>query len=269
MGIANMSGQTDLDKSLRLADEADKITMRYYRATDLVVKDKPDQSPVTQGDLEAEQRLKNIVVDEFHDNYLGEEAGGDNLTTGRLWIVDPIDATKNFMRGLPIWGTLIALNVDGETVAAVVSCPALGRRWWAAKGLGAWTHDVDGSIRRIHTSKVATVADSFILYSTPLHAWDKAPGTNEKAIQALLDSVWRYRAPGDMVNYMWVAEGAADVAFEPYPKQWDIEACKLIVTEAGGSWWTDATPQTPPDAERVIVATNGPLEAAVLKALGL
>ncbi len=260
--------QTDLDHALHLADTADRITMRYYLSRDLVVTDKPDKTPVTQGDTETEKALSDIVANQFHEDYLGEE-GTHTSTTGRLWVVDPIDGTKNFMRGLPIWGTLIALNENGQTVAAVVSSPALGRRWWAAKGLGAWTQDVDGSKRQIQVSKVSKLEDTFILHSSPVSAWDRIPGSGEQAVQALLKKVWRDRAPGDLVNYMWVAEGAADVCFEPYAKQWDIEAPKLIVTEAGGSFWTNATTGTPADAERAIVATNGPLEPAILNSLGL
>lgn len=262
-----MSYQTDLEHALRLADEADSITKKYYRSTGLQIETKPDMSPVTQGDLETEQRLRTIVVEEFHENYLGEEGARDGKGE-RMWVVDPIDGTKNFMRGLPIWGTLIALTENGGTVAAAVSMPALGRRWWAAKGLGAWTQDVDGTIRQIHTSGIATIKDSFLLISTPISAWDKVP-TGEPAVQALLKKAWRHRAPGDLVNYMWLAEGAADAAFEPYAKQWDIEAPKLIILEAGGTFWTSADTNTPADTDRVVVATNGPLKQAIHQALHL
>ncbi|HTH72339.1 MAG TPA: inositol monophosphatase family protein [Candidatus Pristimantibacillus sp.] len=260
--------QTDLDHAKRLADAADAITMRYFRARDLVVTDKPDNTPVTQGDTETEQALNDIITNEFHEQCLGEE-GARPGKGERVWIIDPIDGTKNFLRGLPIWGTLMALTENGETVAAMVSCPALRRRWWAAKGMGAWTQEADDSIRQIRVSKVSQLEDAFILRSTPLSAWDKVPGSSETKVNKLLASVWRDRAPGDFINYMWLAEGAADVSFEPYAKLWDIEAPKLIVTEAGGSFWTNAAADTPPEEERVVVATNGPLEATILKALGL
>jgi len=252
-----VSYQTDLDHALRLADEADGITMRYYRSASLQVRSKPDKTPVTQGDTETEERLRAIVVKEFNENYLGEE-GAREGHGGRLWIVDPIDGTKNFMRSLPLWGSLIALMENGEAVAAVVSAPALGRRWWAAKGLGAWTKDVDG-VRQIHVSKVNDFAHTFLLTATPLHPWDRV-AAGEAAVQKLLDSVWRWRAPGDLINYMWVAEGAADACFEPYAKQWDIEAPKLIVLEAGGTFYTDATAKTAPEDERAILASNGKLD---------
>lgn len=259
--------QTDLDHAQMLADAADRITMQYYRAQDLHIDTKPDNTPVTEADVATEQCLRDIVVTEFKEHYLGEEGARDGAG-GRLWIVDPIDGTKNYMRGLPLWGTLIALNVQGETVAATVSAPALGRRWWAGKGLGAWTRETDGSVRQIRVSGVKLLQDAFLLTSTPLHPWDKT-ASSHKAVQALLDSAWRYRMPGDLINYMWVAEGAADACFEPYAKQWDVEACKLIVTEAGGSFWTSAKLDTPAEAERAVIATNGPLEASIRSTLGL
>lgn len=261
------NNQVDLDRALRLADEADAITMHFYRSVDLKIATKPDQTPVTDGDMAVDQRLKEIIVNEYGDAILSEESDHAQLK-GRLWVVDPIDGTKNFMRGMPIWATLISLQDDTGILVAVVSAPALGRRWWAAKGWGAWTQDVDGATRHIHTSGVSQLSDAFLLCSTPLSAWDRIPA-GEKAVQQLLDSAWRYRAPGDMINYMWVAEGAVDACFEPYAKLWDIEAPRLIVTEAGGSFWTDAHPETPADAERVVIATNGPLEPAVLAALRL
>lgn len=262
-----MNYQPDIDHALRLADAADNITMRYYRAADLRVTDKPDSTPVTQGDTETETGLRDIVVNEFHENYLGEEGARDG-EGGRLWVVDPIDGTKNFMRGLPLWGTLIALTENGETVAASVSMPALGRRWWAGKGLGAWTREIDGSVRQLHVSGVNSLENAQLLTSGSLRSWDKT-ASSEALVRTLLDTVWRWRAPGDVINYMWLAEGAADACFEPYAKQWDIEACKLIVTEAGGSFWTSARRDTPAEAERIVVATNGPLEDAILGALHL
>lgn len=264
---SDMDYQTDLDHALRLADEADAITKKYYLTDNLHVTAKPDKTPVTKADLEVEERLRQIVVEEFHENYLGEEGAREGVG-GRLWVVDPIDGTKNFMRGMPIWASLIALRDGEETVAAVVSSPGLGRRWWAAKGLGAWTQDTDGTKRQIHVSGVKDFSDTFLLISSPLKAWDKVAAT-EAAVQELLAKVWRWRAPGDMINYMWVAEGAADACFEPYAKQWDIEAPKLIVTEAGGTFATDATEETPADAERVVLATNGPLEDSLRKILRL
>ena len=257
----------DLEHALHLADEADAITKKYYFSDSLHIKTKPDNTPVTDADLAVEKCLSDIVIQEFGESYLGEE-GVQNTTGNRLWVVDPIDGTKNFMRHMPLWGTLIALTEDGQTVAAVVSSPALGRRWWAAKGHGAWTRDVDGSVRQIHTSGVSKVADAFLLASTPLSAWNKVP-TGEAAVQKLLNDVWRYRSPGDMINYMWVAEGAADATFEPYAKKWDVEAPGLIITEAGGSFWSSEDDSTPASQDRVVIATNGPLKDAIHTALHL
>jgi histidinol-phosphatase len=127
--MASMSYQKDLKRALRLADEADVITKKYYRSSDLHITTKPDKSPVTAADLAVEKRLSDIVITEFHEGYLGEEGVREGKTGDRMWVVDPIDGTKNFLRTMPIWGTLIALNEGSETVAAVVSSPALGRRW--------------------------------------------------------------------------------------------------------------------------------------------
>jgi histidinol-phosphatase len=264
-----MNYQADVDHALQLADAADEITMKYFRGSGLKITTKPDNTPVTQGDIEAETRLRDIVVNEFKEGYLGEEGARDSSTGGRLWVVDPIDGTKNFMRSLPLWGTLVALVENGETVAAAVSMPAFGRRWWAGKGLGAFTRDVDGTVRQIHTTGISKISDAFLLVSTPLHAWDVKSASSEALVQQLLDDAWRWRAPGDLINYMWVAEGAADATFEPYAKQWDVEACKLVVTEAGGSFWSSAKPDTPAEAERVALATNGQLERPILAALHL
>jgi histidinol-phosphatase len=262
-----MQYQLDLDHALQLADVADTITMPIYRSNDLQVTDKPDNTPVTKGDLEVEKQLSAIVTEQFKEGFYGEE-GTHIDNSERVWTLDPIDGTKNFLRGLPIWATLISLAENGETVAAVVSAPALGRRWWAAKGLGAWTRDVDGLVRQIHVSKVPTISDAFLLGSTPLSDWDKT-AASEQAVQQLFKEAWRWRLPGDMVNYMWVAEGAADACFEPHAKLWDVAAPRLIVLEAGGTFVADAKPDTPPEAERAILATNGHLEAYLRAALKL
>jgi len=258
--------QTDLEHALRLADAADEISMRHYRANDLVVKQKPDMSPVTQADTEVEHTLSSLVVNEFGENYLGEE-GTREGSGGRIWIVDPIDGTKNYMRHMPVWASLIALRDGDKTVVSVVSAPALGRRWWATLGGGAYTRDTDGMERPLRVSEVTEIGDAFLLTST-LSLWDDVP-TGQAAVMQLIDDVWRFRAPGDFINYMLVAEGAADICIEPNPKQWDIEAPNLIVHEAGGSNWTSGTAETPATEPRINVATNGKLEAAVLEKLKL
>jgi histidinol-phosphatase len=262
--------QADLNNALRLADIADEISSHYFMSSKLTVNTKPDMSPVTEADIAVEKALSQIVREEFKDGYLGEEGTREGGANKRTWIIDPIDGTKNFMRGMPIWGSLIALLDGEETIVGVVSCPALGRRWWAGKGMGSFTQDVDGTTRELHVSGVDKLENTFVLFSNSQDDWDKRvkEGMTD-SVRKLLSKVWRERGVGDMFNYMLVAEGAADVCFEAYCKQWDIEAPKLIVTEAGGQFWTNATPQTKPDEDRATVATNGKLHEIVLKELGL
>jgi histidinol-phosphatase len=258
---------SDLDKAQRLADVADKVTKKYYLSSKLVITTKPDTSPVTQADTETEQALRVIVHKEFHDAYLGEEGAREQSTTDRIWVVDPIDGTRNYLRGMPVWATLIALSAKDGPLTAVVSAPALGRRWWAARGEGAFTRDVDGTIRKLHVSGVRKIEDASLLHSS-LFSWDKVP-TGSAAVLSLLSQAWRHRALGDFFNYMLIAEGAAEACFEPNLKRWDIEAPALIVTEAGGSVWTAATPETPAEQPRAAIASNGRLQTQILTALHL
>jgi histidinol-phosphatase len=254
----------DLDHALQLADVADNVTMRVYRTSDLKVTTKPDNTPVTKADLEVEKQLSEIVNEQFGDAFIGEE--GTRIGEGnRIWMVDPVDGTKNFLRGMPVWGTLISLSENGETIAACVSAPALGRRWWAAKGLGAWTKDVDGTVRRLHVSGVENLSDAFVMTGT-LHRWENSPIGLDRVLQ-LIKSAWRFRAPGDFFGHMLIAEGAGDIAIETGSKAWDVAAPALIIQEAGGTFWTDATQETEPHAPRLVIATNGKLEAAVRQAL--
>lgn len=248
----------DLQRALRLADVADEITLRYYLSAHLQVEKKPDASPVTQADKACEQALRDMAEHEFGDAYIGEEGARVTSKNGRFWMVDPIDGTKNFLRGMPVWATLIALSDKGGLQTAVVSAPALGRRWWAARGKGAFTSDTNASVRQLHVSKVSSIEDAFLGYAS-LFSWDRVPVGSDKVL-ALLKSAWRSRAVGDFLNYMLVAEGAIDACFEPDPKQWDIDAPCLIVQEAGGSVWTSATLHTPPEAPRTVIASNGVLE---------
>jgi histidinol-phosphatase len=256
----------DLDRALQLADVADTITIPIFRSNDLAISTKPDNTPVTKGDIEVEKQLSAIVAEQFKESYLGEEGtrmGGGN----RAWTVDPIDGTKNFLRGMPIWATLIALSENGEVVAACMSAPALGRRWWAAKGLGAWTKDPDGHTRRLHVSGVTKLQNAFLLTAS-LSSWDKTR-VGSAAVLELIKSAWRYRAVGDFFNYALIAEGAADICVESDPKAWDLAAPELILKEAGGTLWTNATEASQPGDPRIAIATNAHLEAAVRQALGL
>lgn len=257
----------DLNKALRLADTADDITLRYYLSANLQIDTKPDTSPVTQADKACEQALRQIVEKDFGDAYIGEEGArvtSDNL---RSWVVDPIDGTKNYLRGMPVWGTLISLSDREGLLVSVVSAPAMGRRWWAVRGKGAFTSDAHGQIRQLHVSKVGRIEDAFLSYAS-LFSWDKVPAGSDRVLM-LLKTAWRNRAIGDFLNYMLVAEGAIDACFEPDPKQWDLDAPALIIQEAGGSIWTDAAASTPPEAPRIVIGSNGLLEEAIKAKLGL
>jgi len=261
-----MTANQDLDHAFTLADTADVISTSYFHSTKLIVTTKPDATPVTQADTEVEQALSNLVKS-YGEGYVGEEGARAQAKSSKHWIVDPIDGTKNFMRGMPVWATLIGLY-DGTTpLVSVVSAPALGKRWWATKDGGAWTRDVDGHVRQLHVSEVTEISNAFLLISS-LFAWDKTM-VGTAVMLELLKSVWRERAVGDFWGHMLVAEGAADVSCEPAVKSWDVDSLRLIVTEAGGSVWTNDTPKTLPEESRAVISSNGKLEAAVRTALRL
>lgn len=255
----------DLELALSLADSADALTMQRFGAVDLRVDDKPDLTPVSDADLACEtmvrQRLSARRVD---DAVLGEEFGGDVALTGRQWVVDPIDGTKNFVRGVPVWATLIALLVDGVPRVGVVSAPALRRRWWAAEGHGAFsTFDGEEMPRRLSVSGVSDVASASLAFSS-LSGW-KERGIRDDFI-ALTDAVWRVRGYGDFYNYCLVAEGAVDIAAEPEVSLWDLAALDILVREAGGRF--TALDGTEGPGAGSAVATNGHLHAVTLGALG-
>lgn len=255
----------DLERAQRLADVADSITKKFYLSSQLQVKAKADDTPVTQADTGVEKALSKIVIEEFKESYLGEE-GVNEGNSDRLWIVDPIDGTKNYMRGMPIWGSLIALSENGQVVASVCSAPALGRRWWASKGGGAWTKDVDGTVRQLHVSSVDKINDSFLLTPSLLTRDESQKDLSQKVLLDLLDSVWRHRGLGEFFCYMLVAEGAADMAID-FPRSWDIAAPMLIVEEAGGNVWMKNEILKKPKDEQIAVATNMKLEKPALAAL--
>ncbi|HEX6886777.1 MAG TPA: inositol monophosphatase family protein [Candidatus Nanopelagicales bacterium] len=217
----------DLALAHALADAADGLALARYRAADLRVETKPDLTPVTEADRAVEQALRAVLATERPDDLvLGEEFGGGLAQAGRQWILDPIDATKNYVRGVPVWATLIALAVDATVEVGLVSAPALGRRWWAARGAGAWTLGPEGQ-RQLRASGVRTLSDASLSVSDHV-GW--APGVLER----LTGSVWRARAYGDFWSHLLVAEGAVDVAAEPELHPWDVAALVPIVEEAGG-----------------------------------
>ncbi|MEL4162077.1 histidinol-phosphatase [Corynebacterium bovis] len=258
----------DLTLALSLASTADTITMNRFEAADLKVETKPDLSPVSDADTATERELRRLL--EAHrpdDAILGEEFGGDVEKVGRQWVIDPIDGTKNFVRGVPVWATLIGLLVDGVATVGVVSAPALGRRWWAAAGMGAWRDTSVGSLdsgpSRLEVSGVKDVADASLSISSLL-GWENI-GRREQLV-ALGDRTWRLRGFGDFWSYCMVAEGAVDIAAEPEVSLWDLAALDVLVREAGGRFTSVDGEDGPGHGSAV--ATNGLLHDAVLGALG-
>ncbi|WOC13201.1 histidinol-phosphatase [Gordonia sp. MP11Mi] len=254
---------TDLALALDLADAADALTTTRFGALDLRVDSKPDLTPVSDADLACERLIRErLGADRPNDAVLGEEFGGDAILDGRQWVVDPIDGTKNFVRGVPVWSTLIALLVDGVPVVGVVSAPALNRRWWASAGDGAFASYDSGEPRRIHVSGVDEIGSSSLAFSS-LSGWADR-GVRENFID-LTDRVWRVRGYGDFFNYCLVAEGAVDVAAEPEVSLWDLAPLDVLVREAGGQF--TALDGAPGPAGGSAVASNGLLHDEVLAAL--
>ncbi|MFT4086539.1 MAG: histidinol-phosphatase [Gordonia sp. (in: high G+C Gram-positive bacteria)] len=253
----------DLSLARALADAADDLTLARFGALDLQVDSKPDLTPVSDADLACERLLRDrLAVERPGDAVLGEEFGGDAVLTGRQWVIDPIDGTKNFVRGVPVWATLIALLEDGVPTVGVVSAPALKRRWWAATGLGAFATFDDHAPHPIRVSAVGELASSSLAFSS-LSGWADR-GVREQFI-ALTDEVWRVRGYGDFLNYCLVAEGSVDVTAEPEVSLWDLAPLDVLVREAGGRF-TDLEARPGP-AGGSAVASNGLLHDAVLSAL--
>ena len=248
------SFESDLKLALKLADLADSIALPRFLAQDLVVETKADDSPVTDADRAVEAALKQVLAEERPGDALIGEEFGNSGSGSRTWIIDPIDGTANFMRGVPVWGALIALAIDGKPVLSVVSAPALGRRWWAAPELGAHTRDVDGSTRQVRVSQVANLEHASISYNN-LQLWDRA-GYLERLIE-LSRRVWRTRAYGDFFSYMLLAEGSVDIVAEHDLKIYDIAALVPIVEIAGGRFGAIDGPLTAETSS--VLATNGKL----------
>jgi histidinol-phosphatase len=250
----------DLALALAMADAADVVTLDRYQSLDLVVETKPDLTPVSDADRATEQLLRDhLAKARPHDPVLGEEMGADtSITSGRRWILDPIDGTKNYVRGVPVWATLIALVDGADVVVGVVSAPALGRRWWAAKGAGAWAGGLlVGAPKQIHVSEVGQLADASLSYSDAV-GWPDGGA----AFRDLAGRCWRTRAYGDFWSHLLVAEGAVDVSAEPEVSIWDVAALVVILEEAGGRV-TGVDGAASPFAPS-IVCTNGLLHVDVL-----
>ncbi|MFT0847466.1 histidinol-phosphatase [Actinomycetaceae bacterium L2_0104] len=224
----------DLLLALDIADRVDALTMERFRADDLVVETKPDLTPVSDADKNAEQIVRNLLTQHRPDDEIyGEEQGGSLEHSARRWILDPIDGTKNFVRGVPVWATLLALESGGEVVLGVVSAPALGRRWWAAQGMGAFLRTGQNPPEALRVSAVSAIEDASLSYSS-LSGWQER-GQAESFYQ-LATACWRSRAYGDFWSYMMVAEGTVDIAAEPELEIYDMAALVPIVIEAGGTF---------------------------------
>ncbi|CAL9310239.1 histidinol-phosphatase [Streptomyces griseoincarnatus] len=239
----------DLRLAHVLADAADAATMDRFKALDLKVETKPDMTPVSEADKGAEELIRgHLQRARPRDAVLGEEYGVEG-TGPRRWVIDPIDGTKNYVRGVPVWATLIALMEAGgggasgssgvesgggfQPVVGVVSAPALGRRWWAAKGHGAYAGRSLSSATRLQVSRVSRISDASFAYSS-LTGWEE-----QGRLDGFLDltrEVWRTRAYGDFWPYMMVAEGSVDICAEPELSLWDMAATAIVVTESGGTF---------------------------------
>ena len=251
----------DLELALRLADAADAASLPRFDAADLDVRLKADASHVTDADLATERAIRALLaLERPDDGILGEEYGTEGPAS-RQWIVDPIDGTANFLRGIPLWGTLICLASDGVPQVGVVSMPALGRRWWAARGLGAWTAS-DAGERRLAASRVQSLDEAAVSFQS-ITQWEQA-GRREELLR-LAARVWRDRAYGDVYSYMLLAEGRLEMVAEFGVKEYDIAAVVPIVEEAGGRMTSFDGAQT--ISAGSTLASNGHLHEAFLELL--
>ena len=252
----------DLRLAHVLADAVDQLTMSRFKAQDLEVSTKPDLTEVTDADRSAEEMVRaQLARSRSRDQVIGEEFGSTGASP-RQWVIDPIDGTSNFVRGVPVWGTLIGLVEDGRPVVGLVSAPALSRRWWGGEGAGSWTGPRLSSATRLQVSGVDSLDHASLSYSARhgRAARDRLP-----QMLNLMQRFWRTRAYGDFWSYMLLAEGAVDVATEPELKLHDMAALVPIVTEAGGRF-TSLDGEDGPFGGNA-VATNGLLHEEVLAAL--
>lgn len=249
----------DLALALQLADAADAVSMARFDADDLSVSVKADASFVTEADLATEKAIRDLLAAERPDDgVFGEEFGASGSTT-RQWVIDPIDGTSNYLKGIPMWATLIALVIDGVPRVGVVSQPSIGRRWWGATGLGAWTGADEGEPRRLRVSTIDDVARSSVSFQS-IAQWEGAGRTD--ALLRLARSVWRDRGYGDAWPYMLLAEGRLEFVGEFDVKEYDIAAHVPIIAEAGGRF-TDIDGNDSLSS-RSSLATNGVLHDAFL-----
>ncbi len=258
---------TDYTDDLRLAhvlaDDADSLTTGRFKSLDLHVMSKPDLTPVTDADQAVEESIRRTLSRvRSRDAVTGEEQGSTGHSQ-RRWVVDPIDGTKNFVRGVPVWATLISLVVDEEVVLGVVSAPLLQRRWWASSGNGAWTGRSLLKATRCQVSDVRRLEDASLSYSS-LTGWDERGRLDD--FLSLARRCWRTRAYGDFWSYMLLAEGAVDLAAEPDLEVYDMAALDVIVREAGGRFSSLDGTDGPFGGNAL--ASNGHLHEAALSFLG-
>jgi histidinol-phosphatase len=253
----------DLRLAHVLADSVERVTVSRFRAADLRVETKPDLTLVSDADRDAEELIRGqLARSRPRDAVIGEEFEPTGRST-RQWVVDPIDGTHSYVRGVPVWATLIALLDEGAPVVGLVAAPALGRRWWATTGSGAWAGRSLTSAHRVHVSAVRRLADASLSISS-VTSWG-AVGRQE-AVLELARTCWRERAYGDFWSYVLVAEGAVDIAAEPALGLHDMAALVPVVTEAGGRFTSLAGEDGPHGGNAV--ATNGLLHDEVLRRIG-
>ena len=247
-----------LEVAAAACDEADDIARAHFRR-DLVIDTKPDRTFVTEADRGIEARIRERLLDAFPDHGLvGEEYGTEAGDASVRWYIDPIDGTHNFIRGVPLFGTLLAVERDGELQAAIMSAPALDERWWGHRGGGAWARTHGADPRRIAASRITALADAQILYGSgrDIAASGLAPG-----FDGLLRDAWRERGFGDFWGYALIAEGAAEAMVEVGLSPWDAAAPTLLIEEAGGRV-TDFEGRRAVDSG-TILASNGHLHDLV------
>jgi len=248
----------DLELAQHLADAADSITMRHFRSVDLHVETKPDRTPVSSADREAEKRIREMLSAERGDDAVVGEEYGSAGDSQRRWILDPVDATRNYVRGIPVFATLIALEEDGDITVGVVSAPALGARWWASRGEGAFSGD-----RRLSVSGIRSLADAQLCHAG-FEEWQE--GGSADPLVALSKRCARTRGFGDFWQHMLVAQGSAELAVDPVVNLWDLAAIKVIVEEAGGRF-TDLSGRSTADGGSAL-SSNGLLHEEALRYVG-
>ncbi|MET0740064.1 MAG: histidinol-phosphatase [Candidatus Nanopelagicales bacterium] len=255
--------EDDLDLAQRLADEADAVTFARFQSLDMQVQTKPDMTPVTDVDRAVERLMRGLLIDARPDDAVHGEEYGSSGDADRIWVLDPIDGTKNFIRGVPVWATLVGLLLEGTPVLGVVSAPALGRRWWGVRGRGAHIGgQLVGEPRRLQVSTIASVSDASVSVSDAV-GW--AGRGMRQGLDRLIERAWRTRAYGDFWSHMLVAEGAVDISAEPDLAPWDMAALVPVIEEAGGR--CTALAGSPPLEGGNLLATNGHVHDEVLRLL--